>query len=119
MVRALKATMAKKSKPKKKVSKVSTAKTTRKRAKAPARRNSINDRALKAAKAREEKHLKAVGLYEKALGSLQRRNFSRAAAQFEKLVNDFPEEVDLNERSQRYLQVCGRQQREVLSLIHI
>ena len=115
MVRALKATMAKKSKPKKKVSKVSTAKTARKRAKAPARRNSINDRALKAAKAREEKHLKAVGLYEKALGSLQRQNFSRAAAQFEKLVNDFPEEVDLNERSQRYLQVCGRQQREVVA----
>ena len=107
--------MAKKSKPKKRVSKASTARATGKRAKAQARSNSVNNRALKAAKAREEKHLKAVGLYEKALGFLQRRNFDRAATQFEKLVTEFPEEVDLNERSRRYIQVCGRQQREVVA----
>ena len=103
--------MAKKSQSRKRVSRASTARGK----KAPALSNSASAKALKAAKAREAKHLKAVGLYEKAVGFLQRRNFSRAADQFKKLVNEFPEEIDLNERSQRYLQVCGRQEIEVLA----
>ena len=115
--------MAKKSQPRKRVSKISAARAAGKKAKPSARSNSASDKALKAAKARalkaaqarEEKHSKAVSLYEKALDFLQRRNFGRAANQFEKLVNEFPEEIDLNERSQRYLQVCGRQQIEVLA----
>jgi len=109
--------MAKKSQPRKRVSNASAAKarTRGKKAKAPALKNPASDKALKAAKAREERHLKAVGLYEKALGFLQRRNFDRAAGQFEKLVNEFPQEIDLNERSQRYLQVCRRQKIEVLA----
>ena len=109
--------MAKKSQPRKRVSNASAAKarTKGKKAKAPALRNSASDKALKAAKAREERHLKAIGLYEKALGFLQRRNFDRAAGQFQKLVNEFPQEIDLNERSQRYLQVCRRQQIEGLA----
>ena len=115
--------MAKKSQPRKRVSKISAARAAGKKAKPSARSNSASDkalkaakaRALKAAKAREEKHSKAVSLYEKALDFLQRRNFGRAANQFEKLVNEFPEEIDLNERSQRYLQVCGRQESEVVA----
>ena len=103
--------MAKKSQSRKRVSRASTARGK----KAPALSNSASAKALKAAKAREAKHLKAVGLYEKAVGFLQRRNFSRAADQFEKLVNEFPEEIDLNERSRRYLQVCGRQESEVVA----
>jgi len=103
--------MAKKSQSRKRVSKASTARGK----KAPALSNSASAKALKAAKAREAKHLKAVGLYEKAVGFLQRRKFGRAADQFKKLVNEFPEEIDLNERSQRYLQVCGRQEIEVLA----
>lgn len=107
--------MAKKSQPRKRVSKASTARTRSRRAKAPALSNSASAKALKAAKAREAKHLKAVGLYEKAVGFLQRNNFGRAADQFKKLVNEFPDEIDLNERGQRYLQVCGRQEVEVLA----
>ena len=103
--------MAKKSQSRKRVSRASTARGK----KAPALSNSASAKALKAAKAREAKHLKAVGLYEKAVGFLQRRNFSRAADQFKKLVNEFPEEIDLNERSRRYLQVCGRQESEVVA----
>ena len=107
--------MAKKSQPRKRVSKISAARAAGKKAKPSARSNSASDKALKAAKAREEKHSKAVSLYEKALDFLQRRNFGRAANQFEKLVNEFPEEIDLNERSRRYLQVCGRQESEVVA----
>ena len=103
--------MAKKSQSRKRVSRASTARGK----KAQALSNSASAKALKAAKAREAKHLKAVGLYEKAVGFLQRRNFSRAADQFKKLVNEFPEEIDLNERSRRYLQVCGRQESEVVA----
>ena len=103
--------MAKKSQSRKRVSKASTARGK----KAQALSNSASAKALKAAKVREAKHLKAVGLYEKAVGFLQRRKFGRAADQFKKLVNEFPEEIDLNERSQRYLQVCGRQEIEVLA----
>lgn len=104
--------MAKKPQLRKQFSKASSERA--KKAEAPALSNAV-DKALKAAKVREEKHLKAVSLYEKALGFLQRRNFSRAGSQFEKLVNEFPEEINLNERSQSYLQVCRRQQIEVFS----
>ena len=104
--------MAKKPQLRKQFSKASSERA--KKAAAPALSNAV-DKALKAAKVREEKHLKAVSLYEKALGFLQRRNFSRAGSQFEKLVNEFPEEINLNERSQSYLQVCRRQQIEVFS----
>ena len=71
--------MAKKPQLRKRVSKASSERA--KKAKAPALSNAASDKALKAAKAREEKHLKAVGLYEKALGFLQRRNFDRAGNQ--------------------------------------
>lgn len=64
--------------------------------------------ASRAAEARRKKHLRAVGLYEQALEALQRKELKVAARRFEKVINAFPEERELHERSRRYLQVCER-----------
>lgn len=64
--------------------------------------------ALRAAEARRKKHLKAVELYEQALETLQRRELKVAARRFQKVIDDFPDERELHERSRRYLQVCER-----------
>ena len=64
--------------------------------------------ASKAADARRKKHLKAVELYERALEALQRRELKVAATRFGKVIEQFPEERELHERSRRYLQVCER-----------
>lgn len=61
------------------------------------------------AQARQEAYLAAVRLYEVALESLQRRQFDKAAAGFQKVVDDYPEERELHERCRLYLQVCARE----------
>jgi predicted Zn-dependent protease len=76
--------------------------TTVQKKKAPA------ESANRAAKARRQKSREAVALYEKALKTLQRRNLLTASDLFQKLIDDFPEERELHERSRRYLAVCRR-----------
>ena len=63
----------------------------------------------KAAEDRRKKSLKAVALYERALGTLQKRRLSTAAALFRRVIDDFPDERELHERCRRYLEVCARE----------
>lgn len=62
----------------------------------------------RAAEARRKKQLKAIELYERAMVALQRRELRVAATRFRKLIQEFPEERELHERSRRYLEVCER-----------
>ena len=59
--------------------------------------------------ARQEAYLAAVRLYEQALEALQRRKFDKAAAGFQQVIDDYPEERELHERCRLYLQVCERE----------
>ena len=61
-----------------------------------------------AAETRRQSYLEAVGLYERALEALQRRDLTAAAARFQQVIDQFPEERELHERSRLYLQVCAR-----------
>jgi outer membrane protein assembly factor BamD (BamD/ComL family) len=64
---------------------------------------------LALAKARREAYEAAVRLYERGLESLQHRKFDKATTSFQKLIDDYPEERELHERSRLYLQVCARE----------
>ena len=81
---------------------------------APARKRSKKKKsagdqlANRAAQARRKKSLEAIALYEKALKALQRRDLSTASNLFQRVIDDFPEERELHERSRRYLEVCRR-----------
>ena len=48
-------------------------------------------------------------MYERALEALQRRDLAVAAARFQQVIDQFPEERELHERCRLYLQVCERQ----------
>ena len=63
----------------------------------------------RAAEARRKRSREAVGLYEKALKALQRRKISTASDLFQRVIDDFPAERELHERSRRYLEVCRRE----------
>ncbi len=63
----------------------------------------------RAAEARRKRSREAIGLYEKALKALQRRNVSSASDLFQRVLDDFPEERELHERCRRYLEVCRRE----------
>ena len=57
----------------------------------------------------QEAYLQAVALYERAVEALQRRHFRKAATQFRRLIDNFPDEQELHERSRCYLAVCERE----------
>ncbi len=59
--------------------------------------------------ARQLKHDLAVSVYESALQALQQRQFTEAARLLRSVVETFPEEKELHERAQLYLNVCERQ----------
>jgi tetratricopeptide (TPR) repeat protein len=54
-------------------------------------------------------YLEALGLYERGLEALQRRDFDRAAAAFQDVLTRYPEERELHERTRLYLKVCERE----------
>ncbi|MGE5359330.1 MAG: tetratricopeptide repeat protein [Bacteroidales bacterium] len=54
-------------------------------------------------------HLDAVGAYQEGVEALQQRDFRRAQRLFEAVLQRFPEEKELHERVQVYLNVCHRQ----------
>ena len=54
-------------------------------------------------------YLKAVKLYEKGLQALQRRHFNRAATTFRQVMKLFPDERELHERANLYLNICARE----------
>jgi tetratricopeptide (TPR) repeat protein len=58
---------------------------------------------------RRTTYLEAVALYERGLETLQRHEFSAAAALFESVLRQYPEEKELHERVRLYLNICQRQ----------
>ena len=64
------------------------------------------------AQAQQEAYQQAVGRYEQAMAALQHREFETAAALFGQVIDEFPAERELHERSRRYLQVCRRESLE-------
>lgn len=65
--------------------------------------------ATPAGNGRADLHLDAVGAYEQGVAALQQRDFGRARRLFEGLLERFPDEKELHERVQVYLNVCQRQ----------
>lgn len=64
------------------------------------------------AQAGQEAYRRALGRYEQAIAALQRHEFETAAALFGQVIDDFPAERELHERSRRYLQICRRESQE-------
>ena len=60
-------------------------------------------------KARQDRYVEALRLYERALGALQGRDFRTAGTTFQQVIDQFPEERELHERSRLYLLVCERE----------
>jgi len=58
---------------------------------------------------RRTTYIEAVALYEKGLETLQRHEFAEAAALFESVLRQYPEEKELHERVRLYLNICERQ----------
>ena len=58
---------------------------------------------------RRTTYLEAVALYERGLEALQRHDFTGAAALFESVLRQYPEEKELHERVRLYLNICQRQ----------
>ena len=52
--------------------------------------------------------LKALATYERAVKALQQRRYTQAAAHFRKVLDNFPDESELHERSRRYLAASER-----------
>jgi TolA-binding protein len=53
-------------------------------------------------------HVDALGLYERGVGALQRRDYPQARDAFIDLLQRFPDEKELQDRSQVYLAACER-----------
>lgn len=82
------------------------AKSSRRAATAAARRRTT------LAQAQQDTHEQALGRYEQAMAALQQREFETAAALFSQVIDEFPAERELHERSRRHLQICRRESRE-------
>jgi tetratricopeptide (TPR) repeat protein len=54
-------------------------------------------------------YLEAVALYEKGLQALQSHEYGRAADLLRSVLEKYPEEKELHERVQLYLNICDRQ----------
>jgi tetratricopeptide (TPR) repeat protein len=58
---------------------------------------------------RQLKHGQAVSVYESGLQAVQQRQYAEAARLLRSVLETFPEEKELHERAQLYLNVCNRQ----------
>lgn len=61
------------------------------------------------APARKPTYHEAVGLYERGLQALQRRDFAAAANALRLVIQQYPDERELLERARLYLKVCERE----------
>jgi Tfp pilus assembly protein PilF len=61
------------------------------------------------APARKPTYHEAVGLYERGLQALQRRDFTAAANALRLVIQQYPDERELLERARLYLKVCERE----------
>lgn len=95
---------------KKKVLKVKARPTSRKTTKRPASRparskvsNSAAEKAL-AARRKDEKAL--LDLYERGIKALYSRNYQQAMDLFERLIEHYPEEIELTDRARNFIKIC-------------
>jgi Tfp pilus assembly protein PilF len=58
---------------------------------------------------RKPGYYEAIGIYEAGVRALQRHDFQKAADQFRQVIDRYPEERELHERSVLYLRVCERE----------
>ena len=58
---------------------------------------------------RKPGYYEAVAIYETGVLALQRHDFEKAAAQFRQVIERYPAERELHERSVLYLRVCERE----------
>jgi len=97
----------------------STAKSAVKPAKPAVKRDSAPARAVKAPEPapaapappppRKPGYYEALAMYENGVRALQRHDYQGAAAQFRTIMERYPEERELQERSHLYLRVCERE----------
>ena len=58
---------------------------------------------------RKPGYYEALAMYENGVRALQRHDYQGAAAQFRSIIERYPEERELQERSHLYLRVCERE----------
>ena len=58
---------------------------------------------------RKPGYYEAIAIYETGVRALQRHDFEKAADQFRQIIERYPEERELHERSVLYLRVCERE----------
>jgi tetratricopeptide (TPR) repeat protein len=58
---------------------------------------------------RKPGYYEALAMYESGVRALQRHDYQGAAAQFRTIIERYPEERELQERSHLYLRVCERE----------
>lgn len=58
---------------------------------------------------RKPGYYEAIAIYETGVRALQRHDFEKAADQFRQIIQRYPEERELHERSVLYLRVCERE----------
>ena len=58
---------------------------------------------------RKPGYYEAISIYETGVRALQRHDFEKAAEQFRQIIQRYPEERELHERSVLYLRVCERE----------
>jgi tetratricopeptide (TPR) repeat protein len=54
-------------------------------------------------------HVDAMEVYERGVGALQQRKYAEAAKLLQAVIDAYPDEKELHERAQIYLNVCRRQ----------
>ena len=93
------------------------ARATAKTAKPPAKRDTPAPRAVRAPEPapapppapRKPGYYEALAMYENGVRALQRHDYPGAATQFRTIMERYPEERELQERSHLYLRVCERE----------
>lgn len=95
------------------------ARATAKTAKTSAKRNSVAPRVVRALEPapvpppapapRKPGYYEALAMYENGVRALQRHDYPGAAIQFRTIMERYPEERELQERSHLYLRVCERE----------
>ena len=58
---------------------------------------------------RKPGYYEAIAIYETGVRALQRHDYDKAADQFRQIIDRYPEERELHERSVLYLRVCERE----------